>query len=239
MLSLFNIYDSELENLPRNKKLLINTINAFSYNVTRADYEFRKSLLNCDILLPDGVGVVYALNFLKGKSIKKIAGEDLFVYEMNRLNRSGGKCLFLGSGETVLNKIKERSSVEYEKVEVQTYSPPYKEWFTKEDNDKMIEVVNQFQPDVLFIGMTAPKQEKWAYEHFVSLNAVHICCIGAVFDFYAGTVKRAPFWMVDNSLEWFYRLIKEPFRLWRRYLIGNTLFIWYIFKEKIKSYALP
>jgi N-acetylglucosaminyldiphosphoundecaprenol N-acetyl-beta-D-mannosaminyltransferase len=81
----------------------------------------------------------------------------------------------------------------------------------------MIQAVNSVQPNVLFVGMTAPKQEKWAYQHIEILKAGHVCCIGAVFDMYAGTVNRAPRWMIQVGLEWFYRLIKEPTRMWRRY----------------------
>jgi N-acetylglucosaminyldiphosphoundecaprenol N-acetyl-beta-D-mannosaminyltransferase len=98
----------------------------------------------------------------------------------------------------------------------------------------MIDIVNEVNPDVLFVGMTAPKQEKWAYQHFGELLAGHVCCIGAVFDFYAGTVKRAPNWMILIGMEWSYRLIKEPRRMWRRYLIGNALFIGNILKEKMR-----
>ena len=97
----------------------------------------------------------------------------------------------------------------------------------------MIDAVNRVEPDVLFIGMTAPKQEKWAFKYYQMLNAGHICCIGAVFDFYAGTVKRAPEWMISLGMEWFYRLIREPRRMWRRYLIGNIKFIGYILREKL------
>ena len=99
----------------------------------------------------------------------------------------------------------------------------------------MLEKINAFEPDALFVGMTAPKQEKWAYEHFTHLQAGHICCIGAVFDFYAGTISRAPQWMIQMGLEWLYRLIKEPRRMWRRYLIGNSKFIWAVVKEKYNS----
>jgi len=96
----------------------------------------------------------------------------------------------------------------------------------------MIKAVNDFKPDVLFVGMTAPKQEKWAYAHFDELAVGHVCCIGAVFDFYAGTVNRAPKWMISIGMEWLYRLISEPGRMWKRYLIGNTKFIWAVFREK-------
>ena len=97
----------------------------------------------------------------------------------------------------------------------------------------MVEQVNDKIPDVLFVGMTAPKQEKWAYQNFDKLNVGHICCIGAVFDFYAGTSKRAPKWMIEIGLEWFYRLLSNPRRMWRRYLIGNVQFIATIIREKV------
>jgi N-acetylglucosaminyldiphosphoundecaprenol N-acetyl-beta-D-mannosaminyltransferase len=83
--------------------------------------------------------------------------------------------------------------------------------------------------------MTAPKQEKWAYNNFSNLDVGHICCIGAVFDYYAGTRKRAPRWMIDNGFEWVYRLISEPRRMWRRYLINNFKFIYMIMEKKLKE----
>ncbi len=83
--------------------------------------------------------------------------------------------------------------------------------------------------------MTAPKQEEWAYQHFNGFKAGHFCCIGVVFDFYAGTVQRAPQWIIKIGMEWFYRLVKEPCRMWRRYLVGNTKFIWAIFLEKMNN----
>lgn len=221
---------------------MINTLNAHCYNVTLTDPLYKEALLNSDVLIPDGVSIVWAVRWLTcgvetghALSLKKIAGADLFFYEMERLQQAGGRCFFLGSSESTLTKIKERATIEYPNVKVQTYSPPYKSEFTEEDNATMLEVINAFQPDVLMVGMTAPKQEKWAYQHFKQLQVGHVCCIGAVFDFYAGTVNRAPQWMIKMGLEWFYRLVKEPRRMWRRYLIGNTKFIWYMIKEKIVS----
>lgn len=215
-----------------NFKTLINTLNAHCYNIAQTDVIYQEALLNSAVLIPDGVSVVWAIHWLTGQKLQKIAGADLFFYEMERLEQTGGRCLFLGSTESTLNKIKERATSEYLNVKVKTYSPPYRSEFTEEDNATMLEVINAFQPDVLFIGMTAPKQEKWAYQHFKQLQVGHVCCIGAVFDFYAGTVNRAPQWMIKMGLEWFYRLVKEPRRMWRRYLIGNTKFIWNIIKEK-------
>ncbi len=214
------------------KKLLINTLNAYSFVTASYDDSFQSALLKSDILLPDGISIVMAMKFLKGEQIKKIAGADIFEWEMQRLQNKKGKCFFLGSSSDTLLKISARCHKEYPDVNIQYFSPPYKPIFSETDNAEMIKAVNSFSPDVLFIGMTAPKQEKWAAENFDSINAQHVCCIGAVFDFYAGTVKRSPKWVIDLGFEWFYRLMREPKRLWKRYLIGNTKFIFFILKEK-------
>ena len=143
------------------------------------------------------------------------------------------KVMFMGSSEKVLSMIREKAKVVYPHVEVVTYSPPYKPEFTEEDNAAIIKAINDANPDLLWIGMTAPKQEKWAYSHWDKLD-IHCHCgtIGAVFDFFAGTAKRAPKWWQEHSLEWLYRLIIEPKRMWRRYIIGNALFLWNVWKER-------
>jgi N-acetylglucosaminyldiphosphoundecaprenol N-acetyl-beta-D-mannosaminyltransferase len=217
------VYKERINTLP-DHKLLISTINAHSYNVAKGDQYFLEALNGSDIILLDGIGIVLGYK-LFNKKVKKIAGADLFHYEMKRLQKINGSCFFLGSSEATLLKISEKISFEFPAVSVQSYSPPYKPVFTAEDNEAMILAVNSFQPDVLFIGMTAPKQEKWAYEHFNSLQAKHVCCIGAVFDFYAGTVNRPPKWMINMGLEWLGRLIKEPKRMWHRYLVSSPVII--------------
>ena len=99
----------------------------------------------------------------------------------------------------------------------------------------IIEAINRANPDLLWIGMTAPKQEKWTYTHWKELDIhCHVGTIGAVFDFFAGTVERAPLWWQEHGLEWLYRLLKEPKRMWRRYIIGNTLFLKNVVKEMME-----
>lgn len=218
----------------QNEKILINTLNVHCFNTAKQDIKYYEALLSSNVLLPDGDGIILALRFLYGIRLHKIAGYDLFLYEMKRLNLSGGKCFFLGSSVEVLRLIKKKIEEKYPGLESDFYSPPYKPEFNKTDNHLMTDAINAFSPDVLFIGMTAPKQEKWAFEHFKELNTKHICCIGAVFDFVAGTIERSPKWMIRISLEWFYRFIKEPKRLWRRYIIGNMKFIYWVLKEKSK-----
>lgn len=187
-----------------------------------------------DALIPDGASIVMACRKLKAKSQPKerIAGWNLFTMEMERLNRKGGTCFFMGSSEKVLKLIREKGKTVYPNIRIETYSPPYKPEFSEAENREIIEAINRANPDLLWIGMTAPKQEKWAYRHW---NELHIHChcgtIGAVFDFFAGTMERAPMWWQEHSLEWLYRLIKEPKRMWRRYIIGNTLFIRNVIRE--------
>ena len=226
----------ELSSLP-DGKLLINTINAHSYNTALKDSLFAEALTKGDVLIPDGASVVMACRWLKAKSqpVERIAGWDLFVHEMDRLNRKGGTCFFMGSSEKVLELIRKRAAVDYPNIKVETYSPPYKPEFSEEDNKGIIEAINKANPDLLWIGMTAPKQEKWTYTHCKELDIhCHVGTIGAVFDFFAGTVERAPLWWQEHGLEWLYRLLKEPKRMWRRYIIGNTLFLKNVIKEMME-----
>lgn len=224
---------NQLKALPQGK-LLINTINAHSYNTALKDPLFAKALMKGDALIPDGASIVKVCKWLKMQSQprERIAGWDLFVLEMKRLNEKGGRCMFMGSSEKVLALIKKRAAIDYPNLEVVTYSPPYKPEFSQEDNAAIVAAINEANPDLLWIGMTAPKQEKWIYNNWQKLNIhCHVGTVGAVFDFYAGTTERAPLWWQQHSLEWLYRLLKEPKRMWRRYLIGNVLFLWNICKE--------
>ncbi len=273
---------AELAALPEGK-LLINTINAHSYNTARKDKLFAEALTNGDVLIPDGVSIVKACKWIKAKSQPKerIAGWDLFSFEMGKLERESeerrvkseessgdndnqveGKSkidnsksasadnsklkiqnsklrspqrtvMFMGSSQKVLDLIVKRAAEVYPHLKVVTYSPPYKPEFSDDDNKAIIDAINAADPDLLWIGMTAPKQEKWTYSHWDELNIhCHVGTIGAVFDFFAGTVERAPMWWQRHGLEWLYRLLKEPKRMWRRYIIGNALFLWNMLKEK-------
>lgn len=225
-------------------KRLINTINAHSYNVAQNDPLFAQALAGGDYLIPDGASIVKACRWLKAKSQprERIAGWDLFEHEMQRLESmaaGGGRrrsVMFMGSSERVLQLIRERAAHDYPHLDVTVYSPPYKPEFSDDDNRAIVSAINAARPDLLWIGMTAPKQEKWTYAHWAELDIdCHVGTIGAVFDFYAGTARRAPLWWQQHSLEWLYRLVKEPRRMWRRYVIGNPLFLWNIFSEKMRG----
>lgn len=229
---------AQLSALPE-KKLLINTINAHSYNNARYDSAFQEALLNGDALLPDGISIVMAAKMLKlePQPQERVTGWDLFIFEMERMNKKAAegkkpKVMFLGSSENVLSLIVKNASEIYPNIEVVTFSPPFKKVFSEEDSAVMVKAVNDAKPDVLFVGMTAPKQEKWSYNNIDKLDIdCHVCNVGAVFDFFAQTVKRAPEFWQSNGIEWLYRLISEPHRVWRRYMIGNVKFLYYLFKE--------
>lgn len=238
---------AELSTLPEGK-LLINTINAHSYNTALKDTLFAEALSCGDVLIPDGVSIVKACRWIGAKSLprERIAGWDLFDYEMNRLEReseastakgeSPKTVMFMGSSQKVLDLIVKRAAEVYPHLKVATYSPPYKLEFTDEDNRAIITAIHASNPDLLWIGMTAPKQEKWTYSHWSELDIhCHVGTIGAVFDFFAGTVARAPLWWQNHGLEWLYRLLKEPRRMWRRYILGNTLFLKNMLTEKLSK----
>lgn len=209
-------------------KLLINTINPHSYCAAEKDPLFRSALTSSDVLLPDGVGIIWGCRLLYKKSIDKISGFDLHLNYLNELNRKGGRVFYLGSKIETLTKIEERIKREFPNITVASFSPPFKPEFSNEENEEILNLVNEFKPDILFIGMTAPKQEKWAFEFKDKINSNAICAIGAVFDFFAGTVSRPSQWWIDNGLEWFPRLLHEPRRLWKRTFISTPLFIFYM-----------
>ena len=224
------LFDKPLSELPE-AKMLITTINAYSFNVVQKDRPFRRALLKSNVILPDGISIVLSMRFLSGVKLKKIAGADLLKWELDRLQNIKGKCFFLGSNEFTLKKIYERTKREYPDVKVHYYQPPFKSRFTADDNFSMLQAINSFSPDVLFIGMTAPKQEKWAVSHFKELKVNHACCIGAAFDFFTGNLRRAPKWIQNIGMEWLFRLINEPKRLWKRYLTVVPLFVCYNINE--------
>lgn len=230
----YSLFSGSLERLLSGQKLLVNTINQYSFCIAEQDPEFKQALLGGDILLPDGVAITASVRFLSGARINKIAGADLHQFLLEHLNKTGGKCFYLGSSEATLQSIRDRLQKEYPSIQAGFYSPPYKAVFSTEDNAAMIEAVNAFQPEVVFIGMTAPKQEKWAFQFHASLDTRLTCCIGAVFDFYAGTIQRPNQIWINLGLEWLGRLLSEPKRLWRRYLYYGPIFIFQMLSEKMK-----
>jgi len=231
----YKLFIDDLKSISLDKRLVINTINPHSYIIAENDKNFKNALLDSDILLPDGVGITKAVFLLKGKWINKIAGMDIHNYLIKRANKKKLKCFYLGSNNKTLSLIKNRIDKEFNNIMVETYSPPYKDDLDKNDNQLIYNNINNFKPDILFVGMTAPKQEKWVFNNKDKINANVICSIGAVFDFYAGSIKRPGKFWIKLGLEGMVRLFKEPKRLWRRFFLSDIPFMIFIFKKSFNN----
>jgi N-acetylglucosaminyldiphosphoundecaprenol N-acetyl-beta-D-mannosaminyltransferase len=201
-------------------------INPHAAEVASTDAVFHKSLLSADFLTADGIGIIYASRILGGNIRQRLTGTDVFLgvsEAMNHMNH--GSCFFLGSTEETLEKIREEMARSFPNVAIAgTYSPPFKPEFSAIDNREMIERINNSHADVLWIGLTAPKQEKWILEQREHLKVNFAAPIGAAFDFFVGNIDRAgPVWQ-NLGLEWLPRLLQEPRRLWRRSLVSAPRF---------------
>ena len=210
------------DNLP----IIVNCLNPHSFITALDDNDFAQALRHSDYLLPDGEGICMSLKKWGNKEIKKIAGDDIHKHLLKQVDSVDGKVYYMGSSEMVLELIRKRLSNEYPHVSFRCFSPSYGITISEEENKHIVDDINAFAPDVLFVGMTAPKQEKWTEKHRDKLMGVGIIAnIGAVFDFYAGTVKRAPDWAVKLKIEWLVRLLKEPKRMWKRNFVSTPRFL--------------
>lgn len=215
--------------------------NPHSLAVMGGDPEFAVALRGATSLVADGVGISLAGKLLGKPLGPRISGNDYFTQLLSFLNKQkehlGRKprIFFFGSSTAVLDLIAERFTYEYPELELcGTLSPPFGDW-DDETNSEMIAKINASKTDVLWVGMTAPKQEKWINKNHGQLDATICGAIGAVFDFYAGTYERAPELFCRMGIEWVYRLCKEPRRMWRRTFISAPIFIWSVLKTHTLS----
>jgi N-acetylglucosaminyldiphosphoundecaprenol N-acetyl-beta-D-mannosaminyltransferase len=234
----YQVYSDDLSNiqLVRDKSTIINTISPNSYGIATKDLRFSEALKNSDILVLDGVYFALGSILNKGKFIKKNQGPDMFKYFMEYYNKKVGKVFFLGSTNEVLKNIKKRAIFDYPNLSIQYFSPPFKTEFTPQDNKQMIKIINAFEPDIVFVGMTCPKQEKWAYEYGKSLKTEIVCSIGAVFNWYSGDQKEIhPYWW-KFRLAWLKRTMDRPEILKRYPNIGIFFFHLFLSLLGIKMY---
>jgi len=224
---------SWIENGKKGKYFVCANPNALE--VARTDPVFEAAMKSADLITPDGVGIVLASRILEGRIFDRVTGSDIFLGLSKPLNEMGRySYFFLGSTTNNLASIRERMNRDFPNIRVVgTYSPPFKKDFSDEDNRLMVEEINRVKPDVLWVGMTAPKQEKWIYRNKDELDVKFIGAIGAVFDFYTGTINRSRPWFQKHGLEWLPRLLKRPGRLWRRTLIRAPMFLVRILMQRI------
>jgi N-acetylglucosaminyldiphosphoundecaprenol N-acetyl-beta-D-mannosaminyltransferase len=212
--------------------------NPHSFTMTLKDEMFSRALKAADWLVPDGAGVVLASRLLGGAIQNRVTGSDVFACLHERLNAAGGTSVFfLGSTEETMALIRQRMAHDYPNIKVAgMYSPPFKDEFSATDNRMMIEAINKSKPDILWVGMSAPKQEKWIYSNKDNLDVKFIGAVGAVFDFYSGNIRRnKDSWFVNHHLEWLPRLIREPRRLWQRMFLSAPVFVWHVVRQRFKG----
>lgn len=192
-----------------------------------------KAALNASLLtVADGMPLVWSARFL-GRSVKeRVAGPDLMMDLLRISDQEGFAHYFYGSSEEVLTVLEKNLRERLPGVKiVGSLAPPFRS-FTVEEDREIVEAINAAAPDILWVGLGAPKQELWMAEHHGRLKVPVMIGVGAAFDFHAGSKKRAPVWMQKSGLEWAWRLYQEPGRLWRRYLIDDLPFFWYILRQK-------
>ena len=217
----YTLIKDSLDCVPMNDKVVINTISPNSYGISVKDQDMNDALKGADYLVLDGVYFGWLPWFRYGKKAKRITGWDCFIYYAKELNERSGKMFLLGSTEKTLSQMRANMAKNFPNVKVETYSPPYKSTFSDEDNKQIHKAINAFFPDVLVIGMTAPKQEKWAYQNKAFCGFHVSIAVGNVFDWYAGNTKRPNVFWQKIGMEWLVRIFYRP-EIFRRN-IGNQM----------------
>ncbi len=205
-------------------------INAAKVVALQKDLELRKSVNNCDLINADGQAIVWASKIL-GKPIKeRVAGIDIMQRLVALASKENYKIFFLGAKEEVVKKVVDKYTKQYNESIIAGYRNGY---FCEEEEEDIAKNIADSGANILFVAISSPTKEKFLYNHRDILSSIDFTMgVGGSFDVVSGLVKRAPIWMQLNGLEWFYRLIQEPKRMWRRYLIGNSKFIFLVIKER-------
>jgi N-acetylglucosaminyldiphosphoundecaprenol N-acetyl-beta-D-mannosaminyltransferase len=209
--------------------------NPHSIEIATKDAIFKSAIQNADMVVPDGAGIIIASKIMGGSIRQRITGSDMFLGISKALNqRTGFRYFFMGATISMLEKITQKMKTDFSNITVVgVFAPPYKDEFSLDDDRLMIESVNNCKPDVLWIGFSAPKQEKWIFKNKSCLDVKFIGPIGAAFDFYIGTVRRSHQWFQNHGLEWLPRFLQEPRRLWKRTFVSAPLFLLRVLRERL------
>lgn len=191
------------------------------------DVTYQRIQNSAVLAIPDGKPLSLISKLRGYKEAQRVAGPDLMPEILRKSEKEGYRHYFYGSTEKTLESLEKNLRERYPDLNiVGTYSPPFRK-LSEEEDEKITEMINSAKPDFVWVGLGAPKQERWMYEHKDRVNAVMLG-VGAAFDFHAGTTKRAPKWVQEFYMEWLYRLIQDPKRLLKRYARSNIQFIWLI-----------
>lgn len=208
-------------------------VNAGKIVAMQKDASLRKSVNESDIINADGQAVVWASKVL-GKPLKeRVAGIDLMENLVAMAHQQNHTVFLLGAKEEVVQKVSEIYREKYNPNIIAGYRNGY---FNREDEPEIAQQIADSGAQMLFVAITSPIKENFLYNHRDILKTVpFVMGVGGSFDVVSGLTKRAPVWMQNAGLEWFYRFLQEPKRMWKRYLVGNSKFIWLVFKEKLKG----
>ena len=204
-------------------------INALKVNLMREDPELRRIVNSCPLINADGASIVWAAKKLNIPLKERVAGIDLFQNLVRVANEKGYKIFLFGAKEEVVIRVKSIFENKYPNLEIVGYRNGY---FTDEDEPKIVEEMASSGADMMFVAFSSPKKEYWVSKYINQLNIPFVMGVGGSFDVVAGVTSRAPKWMQNHGLEWFYRFIQEPRRLWNRYIVGNWKFVIYTIRYK-------
>jgi N-acetylglucosaminyldiphosphoundecaprenol N-acetyl-beta-D-mannosaminyltransferase len=196
------------------------------------DQEFRQIYREADLAVPDGVPLLWAARILGKSLIERVNGTNLFFKLCERASKKGYRIFFLGAPPGVAARAASNLKHKFKGLKiVGTYAPPLDFFNDRKENTRIIRMIHQARPHILFVGLGAPKQEKWIYRHLPELKVPVSIGIGASFEYAAGVTKRAPRWMQNIGLEWLYRISENPKRYWKRYFLQDFKFFPLIFKQ--------
>ena len=216
-----------------NKQMHHTVVNAGKIVSMQTNKELEESVVDADIINADGQAIVWAANLLGHKLPERVSGIDLMEELVKRSFEKGYKCFFLGATQDVVNRLVEIYKEQYSDDIIAGYRNGY---FEKNEEEQIAKEISDSGANMLFVAITSPKKEIFLNTYKNQLTNVNfVMGVRGSFDVIAGKVKRAPLWMQNSGLEWLYRVVQEPKRMWKRYLVGNTKFIWLIIKEYFKS----
>ncbi len=192
------------------------------------------SVNNATIVTSDGMSVVMALKYLHRVNQDRTAGMDMIYDLIGGAEKNNLSVFLFGTEQTTIESFVKKAKLQYKNINIAGALAPSFQEFSEEENDYYIDLINNSGANMVFVSLGCPKQEKWMAENSHRINSV-LLGLGGAFPLYANKMKRAPVFMQKNGLEWLYRFSQEPKRLWRRYLITNTLFVYYFFKQLLRN----
>lgn len=204
-------------------------INASKVNLMEEDLELRRIVNSCPLINADGASIVWAAKKLGVPVYERVTGCDLFQELVAIAADKGYKIYLFGAKEEVVRKVKELFEEKYPNIQIVGYRNGY---FKENDEAEIVKKMSESGAHMMFVAFSSPKKEYWVNKYIDQLNIPFVMGVGGSFDVVAGITDRAPLWMQKHGLEWFYRFIQEPKRMWKRYMVGNFKFVKLTYKYK-------